>query len=513
LTPEREPTLPYLLFFLVVAVAILWIPPLWSSLWLDELDTYFSARDGIFTAISRTSYVHPQCSQLYNAFLAAWMGLVGAEEPLLRLPSTLAMALAAYFVYRLGRLLADRETGVLAALAFVTMRDVIFSAADARSYAMATAAAVGSTEAWLRLLAPPSLYSDASIRGGTSRQTVVYAIAAALTVYFHQLYGLVLLVHAGVGAWLIARGGARATALQAFAAVVATAVLAAGEIPNLVATFTARARFVHAAPPPPEYLAYLWGAPMFVVAILPVVLLIAARKGNASYRLPNMTPLSLLLLVMWAIVPPLVLFVISRTTETRIFVSRYYLSCQPAIALLLGVLLRGFEPARLRVTAVGGVVAVALLLHARTHHGLEDWRGVAAVVNQAVEDDTLVFVDAGFVEASNPDWLGLPPDDERRRFLLAPLEYYPFRGEIVPLPYRLNETTRDYVETAIVARLLASDRFVAIGRGKRSRWWRGWLDGRLADTGFTAVPLHDGIYLEATLFERDADGGPARRPK
>jgi mannosyltransferase len=500
---ERQRHLP-LILLIVAAAAVLWLRPLSSSLWLDELDTYFAAKDGVWTAIVRTGYVHPQCSQLYNAIVAMWIRIVGADEIVLRVPSVVAMSLAAYLVYRLGRLLFDRETGLLAALVFVTGRDVIFAAGDARSYAMATAALIAATELWLRFLSPPSLFVPTSERAGSRRVFGVgYAVTAALTVYFHQLFGLALVVHVLLALWLYRQADLRASPKQILGALVGVAVIAAGEIPNLYATFVGRERMVHAATPPIEYLAYLWAVPMFVVALIPVILLIRSHRLDAVYRAPEGSPLSRVLLVTWAVFPPLVLFIVSRTGETQVFLPRYYLSCQPALAIILGAVLRGFEPRAVRRIAFVSVTAVALLLHSRSHHGLEDWRGVAQSVNALVDENTPVLVDAGFVEASYETWARLPASDDRHRFLLAPVAYYPLHGQVELLPYALNEGTRSYMEESVIPKLMAVERFVAVGRGRRPRWWRGWLDGRFASAGYRAQPLHDGQYLEATLFVRD----------
>ena len=505
-----------LTLLVVIAAAILWLPPLSSSLWLDELDTYFSAKDGVWTAITRTHYVHPQCSQLYNVLMAIWIDVFGKSEWILRLPSVLAMTTAAYFVYRIGRLVLDRETGLLAALVFVTTRDVAFAAADARSYAFALAACIAATEAGLRFLAPRALFPDqAQSTRKRATYAVTYAVAAALTVYFHQLFGLVLLVHAGIGLWAIARGESTVTIRQALAVGVGTAAALAGEIPNLVTTFVVRERMVHGLVPPPEYLVYLWSAPTFVFAILPLAFLLYARRIEGSFSMPSTSTFACSLLLAWAVVPPAFLFVVSRLTDTHVFLPRYYLSCQPALALILAVILRGFDPPILRSAAGASIVVLAVVLGARSHHSVEDWQGVAKTVNAIVDDDTLVLIDSGFVEAANRIWLELPRDDDRYGFLTAPLSYYGFRGRTEVLPYRLSESTRGYFEDVLRPKLLAVERFVVVGRGREPRWWRLWLDGRFASDGYAARSLHESRYLEATVFERgpvDTARTGSRRP-
>ena len=120
----KPSTSPILLALVVITAALLWLPPLDSSLWLDEIDTAFTVKDGVLTAISRNLRAHPQCSTLYNAILAAWVGLFGTSEVVLRLPSVLATVVGLVFLFRIGARLVDRETGMLACLLCVGLRDV-----------------------------------------------------------------------------------------------------------------------------------------------------------------------------------------------------------------------------------------------------------------------------------------------------------------------------------------------------------------------------------------------------
>jgi len=498
----------WLLALVVAAAALLWLPPLRSSLWLDELDTYFTTKDGIRTAIERTAYIHPQCSQLYNTLIAAWIRGVGSTEALLRLPSTLAMMLAAYLVFRLGRMLFDRETGMLGVLVFVTSRDVAFAAADARSYAFATAASVAATIALLRLLAPLSLTGAAATndererRRSTFRWALAYATTAALTVYFHQIFALLLVAHAVVALVVLARGDTR-VGLAALVGVAAlTAVLLGAELPNLLATAAGRARIVHGTAPWPLQLATLWGNPLFVVAVAPVAfaLYVSGRRGSVS--LPAAPGVAWLVLLTCMTVPPLVLYLVSRLTDVHVFLPRYYLSCQAAMAIVLGAVLRAFEPRPARLCAAACVAAVALLMYARPHHTAEDWRTMTVAVNAAIDEQTLVAIDPGFIEGADPDWLGLSVDDERYSYLLAPLAYYPMAGRIRLLPFRLDDRTRRYVESELLPSLSAEERFVVISRGRGPRWWELWLDGRLRPSGFAAKRIYDSAYLGAAVYER-----------
>ena len=135
-------------------------------------------------------------------------------------------------------------------------------------------------------------------------------------------------------------------------------------------------------------------------------------------------------------------------------------------------------------------------------------------LNGLVDDDTAVAVDVGFVESADPAWLGLPPGDERRGFLLAPFSYYRLRGRLEPAPSRLDERTRPYLENVLRPTLLAHDRFLFVGRGRSPRWWYLWIDGRFTDDGYTPRTLYQRTVLQAVAYERlrDVSQMPATSP-
>jgi hypothetical protein len=279
-------------------------------------------------------------------------------------------------------------------------------------------------------------------------------------------------------------------------------LLLGAELPNVLATAVARQRIVHAMAPTWSQLAALWGNPLFVVAIAPVAFVLYWLGRRSSVTLPNAPGVVWLVLLTCATVPPFLLFVASRHSDVHVFLPRYYLSCQAAMAVMLGVVLRAFEPRPARLLAAASVTAVALLTHARSHHTAENWRTLTATVNAAIDDHTLVAIDPSFIEAADPGWLGLPVDDERYSYLLAPFSYYPLAGRIRLLPYRLDDRTRPYVESELFPLLAAEDRFAVIGRGRRPRWWELWLDGRLRPSGYTAQEIYESGYLGAAVYER-----------
>ena len=84
-----------------VVICSLWVMPLFSSLWLDELGTWWVVKDGLGDTVHRALTFHGQ-SPLY--YLIVWSARVvgGHSEVVLRLPSLIAAAVSAVLLYRLG---------------------------------------------------------------------------------------------------------------------------------------------------------------------------------------------------------------------------------------------------------------------------------------------------------------------------------------------------------------------------------------------------------------------------
>src|ERR1041385_317741 len=141
--------------FLVILVAIgiveLWLLPLKASFWLDETATFWIIKDGLSNLVSRAIYWSGQ-SPFY--YLVAWLALQmgGLQTIVLRMPSIIAMALAAYWLYKLATRLLDAETAPLAVLVFVCLEQVAFAAGDARPYALGLCMLTGSAFLLVRWL-------------------------------------------------------------------------------------------------------------------------------------------------------------------------------------------------------------------------------------------------------------------------------------------------------------------------------------------------------------------------
>ena len=185
----------WLAILTAVVIFSLWVMPLSSSLWLDELGTWWVVKDGAGDTIHRALTFHGQ-SPLY--YLIVWSARVvgGRSEVVLRLPSLIAAVVSAILLYRLALTLISREAARLTVLAFAATQIVAFEASEARPYAIATTVTIASTLALVRWLDDGRRWSRA----------LVYALLAITVVWMHYLFALVLVAH-GVYAVIRLRRG------------------------------------------------------------------------------------------------------------------------------------------------------------------------------------------------------------------------------------------------------------------------------------------------------------------
>jgi mannosyltransferase len=173
------------------------------SLWRDEAYTLDAIHRPLAQIFAMAGHIDAVITPYY-LLMHAWIAAAGTSATALRLPSVLAMAVAAVVTTVIGRRLASTAqlpapatTGVLAGLLFAAAPQVTRYAQDARPYGLVTMCAAIATWLLLRALAD-----------GRWRWWAGYGVAIAATGLFNVL-ALLLAAH-GTTVW-IARTRQRAT--------------------------------------------------------------------------------------------------------------------------------------------------------------------------------------------------------------------------------------------------------------------------------------------------------------
>ncbi|GAA3555737.1 glycosyltransferase family 39 protein [Microlunatus spumicola] len=154
-----------------------------GSMWLDETATYTVVTrpvHQILAVLDHIDLVHGA----YYLLMHVWM-LPGGGEVWMRVPSVLAMGVAAAATAGLGTRLAGARTGLVAGLLFAGWPLVSYYAQEGRSYALVTGAVLAATYCLVRALS-----------GGRRRWWWGYGLAIVVATTLNELAVLALTAHA-----------------------------------------------------------------------------------------------------------------------------------------------------------------------------------------------------------------------------------------------------------------------------------------------------------------------------
>ncbi|MFI6704369.1 glycosyltransferase family 39 protein [Streptomyces sp. NPDC050509] len=314
---------------LLLTVALgLWGIRRQNTMWGDESVTYQLAhRDlsQIWLTAQHVDLVHA----LHYAMMHEIFGLFGAGLLTLRLPSVLAMAVAASGVGLLGLRLAGPRAGLLAGLVFALLPQVQKYAQEGRSYALVCALVTWATYALV-----------VSVPHRARWRWAVYGSTMVLACLLHEFAVLALVAH---GVTLVASRVPRPV-LRAWS--VTAACVVAGLLPLAIGSAGQSGQVSWIDRP----------GPMRLLGFLAVAVVgVACARAPLGVR----GPVRLSLLAVPILVLPGLLLLIVSLVEP-LFVDRYVLYSSIGIALLLGAWMDYFHRLR-RSSRNAWIAAVAVL--------------------------------------------------------------------------------------------------------------------------------------------------------
>lgn len=362
-SPDWMPVLPALV---TLAVTLWGIGS--ASFWRDEAATVTAVRRSLPEMIRMLGHVDAVHGTYY---LLMWplAQVFGTTEFVMRLPSAIAMAAAAFGIAVTGRRLGSVQTGLLAGLVFAALPMTSRFGQEARSYAVVTAVAVLASYLLIRAIGEPG-----------RRWATGYGLAL-VALGFLNMFGLLIVpVHA---TWLAAarKHGSRGGELDRDPAAVTAAGSSSSGTARGWATGTARGWATGTAR------GWAIAATSALVAIVPVALLAWHERHQLAWlRRPTVPDVLALLITLtgsgaslvlisalglagvacnaggtlrgaahrkrsrnhrrsaaqgllwlgatWLFLPPAALILVSEIKP--IYVDRYVVFCLPAIALLAG---------------------------------------------------------------------------------------------------------------------------------------------------------------------------------
>ncbi len=420
------------LVFLFASLVVLVRLP--SHFWLDETMSYWTAYRGFEQILARCAlWPHPP---LYSTLFLTLRSMGVVSEWIYRLPSFLAVGAATFLLFRMSRRLFGSEAAWMSAAAFVSIDSVRFAACDARPYGIALLLAVISSDLLLRFLNRPGY-----------RLAALYGLSTAAMLHLQLLFGAVLLAHGFYLIYLVFRGQRIRLSYAATGAAVLVAVAAPVAIQFWRFTRNPASHSFEALPSLPDlaaaYMPGIWLGVLGILAILAMVMpeleWKAIDRSDAAF-----------LALLWALIPPLVLFAISRLTSASLFVKRYYLSYSPGLAMCFGVLLTSVRPKLVRAATLSAMalfVAWSIGRPTSFRHtvGLGDWGSAAEFINRNVAtDDAPVLIRSQLIES---DFMPIEPVEDNGNF--PQLAYYPMRAHLIPLQNTFTAAQMSSIHTFV----------------------------------------------------------------
>ena len=469
---------------LALCVIRLWLMPLPSSFWVDEMGTAFVVRHGADDPSLRVApqvpasiyYVLPRLADRTSAFPRPRTGFPRRWPwpP----PCSSSRESAARLIHP--------AAGWFVAFACLALREFDYQAADARPYALGTC--VTAAAAWFLIR---------WLDDGRWRDALWFALFASLVWRVHLIFWPFYAVFAGYALVRLARADTKVGWLRAGAVF---AVLGLSLAPVFL---QALALYRHAGAH--VVVAARTGADLtnglklsFLVAFC------AAAAALARWRRwPRMEGVasrsSLSLILGWWAFQPLLLFAFSRLSGNSVFVPRYLYIALPGVAMTAAAVAALFvPPARWKTLAAALGVGILLFMGRWNqawplHHG-SDWRTAANRLNALnAGPDMPVICPSPFIEARPPVWR---PDYPLASFLYAHLPVYPIQGKAYAFPFENDDASERFARALTQETLSRSRRFVIYGGDHAALVWRDWFrSGRSWMGGATAGSDHLGMWM------------------
>lgn len=393
----REATLVGVLGTLV-GMAGSWRP----SLWTDEVAT-LSGANRSWTELRHLLGNIDAVHGLYYALLHLWTSVSGTSPVALRLPSAVAVGLAAAGVYVLGDRLGGTRPARWAGAVLVVVPGATGLAVEARSGACVMAASVWATVALV----------SAVDRGG--RRWIAYGGLLTLSILLFVQSAAIVLAH-GLTMMTshVRRDGLRHWALTCSASLIVAAPLG-------VVAFRQREQVSWIVRPGVGSLRLVAFHQWFDAAIPAGLLLFALSAVTLMQYLRrpasrNGQPFDLVgLSVPWLVVPTVVVLTVS-VLASPMYVPRYLTYTLPPLALLVGASFGTLRPAWLRF-AIGATLVVAVVptyIEQRSEYAKEDADFSAAaryLAGSARPGDAILFLPDGGQGRSPRRVVDAYPDD------------------------------------------------------------------------------------------------------
>lgn len=381
-----------------------WVP----SLWTDEVATISAARrplPDLFELLQTVDAVHG----LYYVLMHFWTTVFGDSEVSVRMPSAIAIGLAAAGLVKIGQHVGNIPLGVAAAVIFTFLPRVVWAGTEARQYALTSMMAVALTLLLLK-----------AWRSNRWQDWAVWGAVAALGTFLFVFFALA--VAAQILASIFLRKRVLASIISAFVVLAVTApfiIYTSGQrgqvgwiqhhslVHNLQTYAVKQFFYGDHRPTENEPPTFIMVASVALALLLGTLAVIGLIVGTRSSRLRPVMILSLA-----GVAAPATLLLLG-SIASPIYLARYLVFTTPAFALIAGAGLAWLlEKHRVAAVATAVAVVVVALVPQLTIKGMintvsDDTRGVAQTVERVGSGGASVVFEA---PKNRRVWLGYPEE-------------------------------------------------------------------------------------------------------
>jgi mannosyltransferase len=171
-----------------------------EGFWFDEFYTVKQSAMSVPALLTDLAHsdVHPP---LHHLLLLVIHRFFGVSEFLFRLPSVIFGVLSVLLAYSLGRLLFNRQAGLLAALLLAVNPFAINYSQEARAYSLLLFLSGAAALAWWSCVRS----KDSEDSGGWSTRNILLYILASILLAYAHVYGLIFAGYLAVSFWALPR--------------------------------------------------------------------------------------------------------------------------------------------------------------------------------------------------------------------------------------------------------------------------------------------------------------------
>jgi len=370
-----------------------------SSLWTDEIASWFQSKDSLADLIRRTA--QDNYPPLHNLFLYASINLFGDGEWSLRLPSAIFGTANILAIYWLGSMTVGRIAGLLAATFLALSGYHVWYSQDARMYALLSLTAT--------LFAASSFYF---VRSPTIPRAALVSLAGLALLYSHP-FGILNWI-AIVTAISLFRLAASVDERRTVAIWITSNVVTAVGFAPWAWLLLIRAKDINSTgfwiPHPSPEVIYktltlvVGGQFMSGVLLVGIALATWPAESPVGVEKPKSTSPPILVFLVWAGLP-IALALLASIVSTPIFYHRYLIGSLPPLLLTgcygLSRLVKGRLGVGILVILSVPILAISYLrfpVYPRAGLGhAEDWRGVSTMLEKRLKSSDCVLFYKRFV--------------------------------------------------------------------------------------------------------------------